>query len=76
MFWSTDLTGAGEMAQWLRPLAALPEIVSSVPNIHMEARNHLERDLMPWHAGIHADIALIYIHTYIHTYMHTYIHTS
>lgn len=31
----------GEMAQWLRASAALPENQSSVPSTHMEAYNHL-----------------------------------
>jgi len=33
--------GAGEMAQWLRALTALPEVLSSVPSNHMVAHNHL-----------------------------------
>ena len=33
--------GAGEMAQWLRALAALPEVLGSIPSNHMVARNHL-----------------------------------
>jgi hypothetical protein len=33
--------GAGEMAQWLRALTALPEVLSSIPSIHMVAHNHL-----------------------------------
>jgi hypothetical protein len=33
--------GAGEMAQELRALAALPEVLSSNPNKHMVAHNHL-----------------------------------
>jgi hypothetical protein len=33
--------GAEEMAQWLRVLTALPEILSSIPSIHMVAHNHL-----------------------------------
>ena len=32
---------AGEMAQWLRALPALPEVLSSTPSIHMVAHNHL-----------------------------------
>jgi hypothetical protein len=31
----------GEMAQWLRALAALPEVLSSNPSNHMVAHNHL-----------------------------------
>jgi hypothetical protein len=33
--------GAGEMAQWLRALTALPEVLSSIPIKHMVAHNHL-----------------------------------
>ena len=32
---------AGEMAQWLRALAALPEVLSSISSNHMVAYNHL-----------------------------------
>jgi hypothetical protein len=35
------------MAQQLRELAALPEVLNSVPNNHMMAHNHLSWDLMP-----------------------------
>jgi hypothetical protein len=34
-------TTAGEMAQWLRALTALPEVLSSNPSNHMVAHNHL-----------------------------------
>ncbi|KAM7340256.1 hypothetical protein ACRRTK_000871 [Alexandromys fortis] len=33
--------GAGEMAQRLRALPALPKVLSSVPSNHMVAHNHL-----------------------------------
>ena len=33
--------GAGEMAQWLRALTALPEVLSSIPSNRMVAHNHL-----------------------------------
>jgi|UPI0000F4C66C hypothetical protein len=33
--------GAGEMAQWLRALTALPKVLSSNPKNHMVAHNHL-----------------------------------
>jgi hypothetical protein len=33
--------GAGEMAQHLRALTALPEVLSSSPSNHMVAHNHL-----------------------------------
>ena len=39
--YKTSATGAGEMAQWLRALTALPEVLSSVPSNHMVAHNHL-----------------------------------
>jgi hypothetical protein len=39
--------GAGEMAQWLRSLTTLPEVLSSIPSKHMVAHNHLQWDLMP-----------------------------
>jgi hypothetical protein len=32
---------AGEMAPQLRPLTALPEVLSSIPSSHMVAHNHL-----------------------------------
>jgi hypothetical protein len=36
-----DIGGVGEMAQWLRALTALPEVLSSIPSNHMVAHNHL-----------------------------------
>jgi hypothetical protein len=33
-------TGTGEIAQWLRALTALPEVLSSIPSNHMVAHNH------------------------------------
>jgi hypothetical protein len=38
-YWGAS--GAGEMAQWLRALTALPEVLSSIPSNHMVAHNHL-----------------------------------
>jgi len=32
--------GAGEVAQWLRALTAVPEVMSSIPSNHMVAHNH------------------------------------
>jgi hypothetical protein len=32
---------AGEMAQWLRALTALPEVMSSIPSNYMVVHNHL-----------------------------------
>jgi hypothetical protein len=31
----------GEMAQWIRVLTALPEVLSLIPSNHMVAHNHL-----------------------------------
>jgi len=36
-----DKEGAGEMAQRLTALTALPEVLSSIPSNHMVAYNHL-----------------------------------
>jgi hypothetical protein len=36
-----DFVGAGEMAQWLRALTVLPEVLSSVLSNLMVAHNHL-----------------------------------
>jgi hypothetical protein len=38
--WATYF-GVGEMAQWLRALTALPEVLSSIPSNHMVAHNHV-----------------------------------
>jgi len=38
---------AEEMAQWLRALAALPEVLSLIPSNYMMAYNHLKWDPMP-----------------------------
>jgi hypothetical protein len=35
------------MAQQLRALTVLPEVLSSIPSNHMMAYNHLQWDLMP-----------------------------
>jgi len=35
-----EVSGAGEMAQWLRASTALPEVRSSIPSNHMVAHNH------------------------------------
>jgi hypothetical protein len=34
-------SGAGEMAQGLKALTALPEVLSSIPSNHMVAYSHL-----------------------------------
>ena len=39
--------GAGEMAQWLRALTALPEVLSSIPSNCMVAHSHLQWGPMP-----------------------------
>jgi hypothetical protein len=36
-----EIKGAGELAQWLRALTALPEVMSLVPSNHIAAHNHL-----------------------------------
>jgi len=36
-----QIWGAGEMAQQLRALTALPEVLSSIPSNHMVAHSHL-----------------------------------
>jgi hypothetical protein len=33
--------GVGEMAQWLKALTALPEVLSSIPSTHMVTHNYL-----------------------------------
>ena len=38
---------AEEMAQHLKALTALPEVLSSIPSTHMEAHDHLQCHLMP-----------------------------
>jgi hypothetical protein len=37
----TLLKGTGEVAQWLRAVTALSEVLSSIPSNHMVAHNHL-----------------------------------
>ena len=64
------------MTQRLRALAALPEVLSSIPSNHMVVGNHLRWELMP-SSGASEDVLIyiIYIYIkYIHTYIHTYIH--
>jgi hypothetical protein len=39
--------GAGEMAQWLRALTLLPEVLSSIPSNYMVTHNHLYWNPMP-----------------------------
>ena len=40
-FFKNQELGAGEMAQRLRALTALPEVLSSIPSNHMVAHSHL-----------------------------------
>ena len=35
------------MAQWLRALTAVPEVLISIPSNHMVPHNHLQWDPMP-----------------------------
>jgi hypothetical protein len=51
------------MAQRLRMLAALLEVLSSIPsNDHMVAQPSVMRsDALFWHTGAHTDRTLIYI---------------
>jgi len=39
--WMKRRPRAKEMAQWLRALTALPEVMSSNPSNHIVAHNHL-----------------------------------
>jgi hypothetical protein len=39
--WKSASLWAGEMAQRLKALAALPEVLSSIPSNHMVAHSHL-----------------------------------
>jgi hypothetical protein len=40
IFKNQQQKGAGEMAQRLKALTALPEVLSSIPSTHMVAYNH------------------------------------
>jgi hypothetical protein len=51
--------GAGAMVQWLRALAVLPVVLSSIPSNHKLTT--MLSDALFWHADVHADRALIYI---------------
>jgi hypothetical protein len=39
-FFKVLVEEAGEMAQWLRAMTALPEVLSSNPSNHMVAHDH------------------------------------
>jgi len=49
------------MAQWLRALTALPEVLSSNHSNHMVAHNHLYWDPMP-SSGVSEDSYSVYIY--------------
>jgi hypothetical protein len=49
------------MAQWLRALIALPEVLSSNPSNHMVSHNHLKWDLMP-SSGVSEDSYSVHIY--------------
>jgi hypothetical protein len=51
------LPWTGEMAQWLRALTALPEVLSSIPSNHMVAHNHLQCPLL-----VHLKRTTVYSH--------------
>jgi hypothetical protein len=50
------------MAQWLRALTGLSEVLSSIPSNHMVAQNHLQWDLMP-SSSVCLKPAAVYSHT-------------
>ena len=47
------------MAQWLKALTALPEVLSLIPSNHMVAHNHLQWYPMP-SSGICLKTAAVY----------------
>jgi hypothetical protein len=49
------------MAQWLRALTALPEVLSSIPSNHMVVHNHLQWDMMTSSDVSEDDSVLTYI---------------
>jgi hypothetical protein len=58
--WDNGADEDGEMAQWLRTLSVLPEVLSSTPSNHMVAHNHLYQDPTP-SSGVSEDSVLTYI---------------
>lgn len=53
----------GKITQWLRVLAALPEVLSSIPSNHMVTYNQpsvVGFGALFWPKGIQADRALMY----------------
>jgi hypothetical protein len=56
------------MAQQLRALAALPEVMSSISSNHMVVHNHL-------YIGA-SDALFRHIYIYTHTHTHTYVYIT
>jgi hypothetical protein len=54
------MNGAGKMAQRVRALTALPEILSSILSNHMVAHIHLKWDLMT-SSGVSEESITVYI---------------
>jgi hypothetical protein len=54
---------AREMAQWLRVLTALLEVLSSITSNHMVAYSHLQWDMMP-PPGVTEDSYSVFIYIY------------
>jgi hypothetical protein len=58
------------MAQQLRALAALPEVLSSIPKTTLVAQDHLSikgSDELFWHTGIHTEQHIHLKHTHTHS---------
>jgi hypothetical protein len=51
------------MAKQLRALAALPEVLSSIPSNHMVGLQPfiMSSDVVSWHTGVYTDRTLIHI---------------
>ena len=49
------------MAQQLRALAVLPEVLRSIPSNHMVAHNHLQWDLMPFLMCLKTATVCVYV---------------
>jgi hypothetical protein len=47
----TPNLGTREIAQWLKALTALPEVLNSIPSNHVVALSHLLGDLVPSSCG-------------------------
>ena len=60
--------GDGEVAQWLRALIALPEVLSSILSTHMAALNYLSWGIVP-SSGMKTSILIEHSHIkYIYKY--------